>query len=61
MPLPPVVKDQQQLIDRLFWAALSRGPNEKEAGVAREFLKKQGGLEDLLWSLAMHPEFQYVR
>jgi len=61
MPLPPVVKDQQQLIDRLFWAALSRGPNAQEVGVAREFLKKQGGLEDLLWSLAMHPEFQYVR
>jgi hypothetical protein len=60
-PLPPLIRDQTALIDRLFWAALSRQPNPKEAAVAREFLAKQGGLEDLLWSLAMHPEFQYVR
>jgi len=60
-PLPPVIKDQTALIDRLFWAALSREPNPKEAAVAKEFLTKQGGLEDLLWSLVMHPEFQYVR
>jgi hypothetical protein len=60
-PLPPVVKDQQGLIDRLFWSALSRAPNPQETAVAREFLAKTGGLEDLLWSMAMHPEFQYVQ
>ena len=60
-PIPPVIKDQTALIDRLFWAALSRGPNPQETAVAKEFLGKQGGLEDLLWSLVMHPEFQYVR
>jgi hypothetical protein len=60
-PMPPVIKDQPALIDRLFLAALSRKPDPEEASVAKEFLSKQGGLEDLLWSLAMHPEFQYVR
>jgi Protein of unknown function (DUF1549)/Protein of unknown function (DUF1553)/Planctomycete cytochrome C len=60
-PLPPLIKDHNALIDRLFWAALSRGPNPQESTVAKEFLAKQGGLEDLLWSLVMHPEFQYVR
>jgi hypothetical protein len=60
-PIPPVIKDQKALIDRLFWAALSRQPNPEEIAIANQFLLKQGGLEDLLWSLAMHPEFQYVR
>ena len=60
-PLPPMIKNESALIDRLFWSALSRGPNAKESSVAHEFLAKQGGMEDLLWSLVMHPEFQYVR
>jgi hypothetical protein len=60
-PVPPVIKDQKALIDRLFLAALSRQPNPHEATIAKEFLTRQGGLEDLLWSLVMHPEFQYVR
>jgi hypothetical protein len=60
-PLPPKLKQQKALIDNLFWAALSRPPNAQEGLVANQFLLKPGGLEDLLWSLAMHPEFQYVR
>jgi hypothetical protein len=60
-PLPTVVKDRKALVERLFWSALSRSPNSKEQAVAAEFLGTQGGLEDLIWSLAMHPEFQYVR
>jgi hypothetical protein len=60
-PAPPMIKDQKALTDRLFWAALSRAPNPEEADVAKQFLAKPGGLEDLLWSLVMHPEFQYVR
>jgi hypothetical protein len=60
-PLPSVIEDQKALVERLFVAALSRQPNAQETAVAKEFLEKQGGLEDLLWSLVMHPEFQYVR
>jgi hypothetical protein len=50
----------------LFWEALSRRPNPREAAAAMKLLAKdgivtQGGLEDLIWSLVMHPEFQYVQ
>jgi hypothetical protein len=64
-PLPQPSRDPKVLIDRLFWEALSRQPNPREAAIATKLLVKdgkvtQGGLEDLIWSLIMHPEFQYV-
>jgi hypothetical protein len=63
--LPVPSRDAKVLIDQLFWEALSRGPNARESAVAMQLLAKngkvtQGGLEDLIWSLIMHPEFQYV-
>ena len=59
--LPKPSRDPKVLIDRLFWEALSRKPNPREVTVAMKLLAQQGGLEDLLWSLIMHPEFQYVQ
>jgi cytochrome c553 len=64
--LPAPSRDPKVLIDRLFWEALSRRPNPREVAVATKLLVKdgkvtQGGLEDLIWSLIMHPEFQYVQ
>jgi hypothetical protein len=64
--LPQPSRDPKVLIDRLFWEALSRRPNPREVAVATKLLMKdgnvtQGGLEDLIWSLIMHPEFQYVQ
>jgi hypothetical protein len=64
--LPQPTRDAKVLIDQLFWEALSRRPNPREAAVATKLLVKdgkvtQGGLEDLIWSLIMHPEFQYVQ
>ena len=64
--LPAPSRDAKVLIDRLFWEALSRRPNPREVAVATKLLVKnghvtQGGLEDLIWSLIMHPEFQYVQ
>jgi hypothetical protein len=64
--LPKPTRDPGVLIDRLFWEALSRRPNPREAAVATKLLVKdgkvtEGGLEDLIWSLIMHPEFQYVQ
>jgi Protein of unknown function (DUF1553)/Protein of unknown function (DUF1549)/Planctomycete cytochrome C len=59
--LPQPSRDSKVLIDQLFWEALSRKPNPREATVAMRLLSAQGGLEDLLWSLIMHPEFQYVQ
>ncbi len=64
--LPKPSRDAKVLIDQLFWEALSRKPNSREVTVAMKLLAKdgkvtQGGLEDLIWSLIMHPEFQYVQ
>jgi hypothetical protein len=64
--LPTPSRDPKVLIDRLFWEALSRRPNPREVAVAMKLLVKdgnvtEGGLEDLIWSLIMHPEFQYVQ
>jgi hypothetical protein len=47
---------------------LCRKPSPKELDVARTFFSdgsnkpklNPAGLEDLMWSLLMHPEFQYV-
>ncbi len=65
---PRAARGADGLIDRLFWEAMARGPNAQEREIAREFLEPRGGnaamsesgLEDLLWSLLMHPELQYV-
>jgi hypothetical protein len=64
--LPKASRDPKVLIDQLFWEALSRKPNPREIAVATKLLVKdgkvtEGGLEDLIWSLIMHPEFQYVQ
>jgi hypothetical protein len=52
---PPVEKDRAKLTDRLFWQMLGRAPSpaEKKLSMGVE-------LEDLLWTLLLHPEFQYV-
>jgi hypothetical protein len=60
-PLPKPMRDTNALIDQLFWQALSRKATPREQAVAMKLLAKQGGLEDLIWSLIMHPEFQYVQ
>jgi len=64
--LPKPSRDAKVLIDRLFWEALSRPPSPREVTVAMKLLERDGkvtpgGLEDLIWSLIMHPEFQYVQ
>ncbi|QDV04805.1 Planctomycete cytochrome C [Planctomycetes bacterium Poly30] len=62
-----------ELIDELFLRALQRKPTPAEQQVALELLVgespddgkeasvSQEGLEDLLWSLCMLPEFQLIR
>lgn len=52
-----------QLIVHIFHNALSRPPSESELRVARILLEKPAsptGVEDLLWSVFMLPEFLYV-
>jgi hypothetical protein len=56
-----------ELAAQLFEYALLRPPSAKEQEVARRFLSAPGGevsrdgLEDLLWSMFLLPEFQYVQ
>lgn len=57
-------KSPEQLIRRLYRIALSRKPTAKETKVARDILGKKPTAEtvqDLLWIVAMLPEFQLVR
>ena len=52
------------LIDTLFRNALSRRPSEKEKASAIEIIgetNNANGVGDLLWILAMHPEFQLIQ
>jgi hypothetical protein len=56
--------DPEGLTNWLFGFALSRPPTADEMSLARELLGSaptQQGIEDLLWSLFMLPEFQLVR
>ena len=54
----------EALIDRLYRAALARPPAKAELDLARATLGPKPtpeGVEDLLWSLILLPEFQLVR
>jgi hypothetical protein len=56
--------DRDQLITRLFIRALSRQPSDGERTTAKELLGSTPtaeSVEDLLWILAMLPEFQLIR
>jgi len=62
-PRPPASRDPQALIGRVYAHALARKPSAAESAIAAEYLRggKPEGLEDLLWSVFLSPEFQYVR
>jgi hypothetical protein len=53
----------RQVVERLFERALSRPPQADELQMSEELLgtpPKKEGLEDLLWAMAMLPEFQLI-
>ena len=53
----------RELVTRLYGKALSRKPTGSELKLADELLGKKvekETVEDLLWTLAMHPEFQLI-
>lgn len=55
--------DNLQLARRVFETALCRPPTESEARLAAEMLRegtRTAAVEDLLWSVAMLPEFQLI-
>jgi hypothetical protein len=61
MPFAPWRYAPDQLAARLFEYAMARAPSPKELAVARRMASSSDGLEDLLWSVFLLPEFQYVR
>ena len=55
--------DATSLVSQIYQTALSRAPNAAETRLAVEIvgtLPAPAGIEDLLWSLCMLPEFQLV-
>jgi hypothetical protein len=53
----------ENLIVEIYQKALGRKPTTKELQVSRELLgqpARKAGVEDLMWSLAMLPEFQLI-
>ncbi len=68
LPAPPVARTAAEAIDRVFRHALGRAPSAAERRAAEEALKNPAGggrpssdgLADLLWAIAMKPEFQLI-
>ena len=65
-------KDLAAVIDRLYWATLSRPASARERELASTYLGNSGVTEntqhpdhaplgDVLWALFVSPEFQYIR
>ena len=57
------ILNAQRLIDELCQRAFGRGPTSDELAAAREIVGEPAnktGVEDLLWAVAMLPEFQLI-
>ena len=55
--------EADEIVGELFANAIGRSPSEKEMQSAQSVLGapvNAQGVEDLLWMLAMHPEFQLI-
>lgn len=68
LPAPPAFRTTGELIDRVFRHALGRLPSAAERAAAEAALADPArpgrpsadGLADLLWAIAMKPEFQLI-
>jgi hypothetical protein len=58
-------QDNAKLVERVYWAALSRAPSASERDLAITFLTTGGRtadtIGDMFWALMSSPEFQYLR
>jgi len=69
LPANPVLATIPQTVDRVYWYALGRAPTSAERQIAGAALNDPAhpghpsadGLADLLWSIMMTPEFQFIR
>ena len=48
------------MAERIWVQALGRRPTASERSLALDSMKQPGGLADLLWSVFMLPEFQFI-
>jgi hypothetical protein len=69
VPAPPPLNSVEDAIDRLYLTLFTRRPADDERRVARTFFAETDGalpelkpasLEDFLWSMLLHPDFQYL-
>jgi hypothetical protein len=70
-PVPPLplLKTSAEAVDRMYWYLLGRSPSPAERQVGIAALRDSAhpgrpsapGLADLLWSVIMSPEFQFIR
>lgn len=61
--LPEAARSSRELIAKLYQIGLSRAPTASEQSAAGELLGQpptHDGLQDLLWSILMLPEFQLI-
>lgn len=63
-PAPAALRSADEAITRFWRQILSRDPKPEERAEAAKLFAggklTREGVEDLLWSLLMHPEFQYI-
>ena len=64
VPAPPPFKSVNEAGRRLYLQLFARKPNSAEARIVKKYFAggklAPAALEDLLWSLLLHPEFQYL-
>lgn len=64
IPRPVISLETEKLITEIFRHALSRDPHETERNAVKSFFKDETvtaeAVEDLLWSILLTPEFQYI-
>jgi hypothetical protein len=69
VPALPALKTSGEAVDRVYWYLLGRAPSpaERQLGLAalqdgtQAGRPSAAGLADLLWSVMMSPEFQFIR
>jgi hypothetical protein len=64
VPAPPPFAGVNEAGQRLYLQLFARKPNSQEARIVKKYLAggklAPAALEDLLWSLLLHPELQYL-
>lgn len=68
-PVETEAAPAEALVERLYRQAFGRKPSPQEKAIAEQSMRAEGtaesiateGLEDLIWSVFLSPEFEYIR